>query len=238
MNPIVKNQTQDCQKAIQLFIRDRNHRNEKAHYDDFSEKGLLRTSLLQEQGYICAYCMQRIDDNPLKTKIEHWKTRDSYKKEAEDCSEKGDLKGQKKANEGTLDYNNLIAVCEGKTFNNDHCDTERGKKNPILTVNPTDKRTIDSIKYLKNGKMYSDDTNIDTDIDKHLNLNLPLLQDNRQKILSDIWIAFEIRCKGKNQQQMEEIKKKIVQSFVSKNEMGQFKPYCGVITFFYKKYFQ
>jgi hypothetical protein len=86
------------------------------------------------------------------------------------------LKGQKKTNEGTLDYNNLMAVCEGKTDYSDHCDTERGKKNPTVTVNPTDKRTIDLIKYLSNGKIYSDDTHIETDLNVHLNLNLQIQQ--------------------------------------------------------------
>jgi uncharacterized protein (TIGR02646 family) len=209
MKHILKNQTKECKKAIHDFIRDQNTRNEKAHYDDFPKKSVLRASLLQEQGYICAYCMQRIEDNPLKTKIEHWKTRADYNKEATKCEDKKDFKGQKKAIEGTLDYDNLMAVCEGKTNDSDHCDTERGKDNPTLTVNPTDKRTIDSIQYLKNGKIYSEDTKIETDLNKHLNLNLQTLQDNRQKVLNDIWMAFEIRCKGKNQPQSEEIKKKI-----------------------------
>ncbi|MGX6592812.1 hypothetical protein [Cetobacterium ceti] len=36
----------------------------------------LRKSLLKEQGYICAYCMTRLEDSPSKTKIEHFISRD------------------------------------------------------------------------------------------------------------------------------------------------------------------
>ena len=35
-------------------------------------KEQIRKNLLQEQHYLCAYCMKRIDDNPLYTTIEHW----------------------------------------------------------------------------------------------------------------------------------------------------------------------
>ena len=53
-------------------------------------KNDIRESLLKEQGYICAYCMKRIESSDVK--IEHYKARNS---------------------ENELDYKNLLAVCKG-----------------------------------------------------------------------------------------------------------------------------
>ena len=35
-------------------------------------KDEIRKNLLEEQHYLCAYCMRRIEDNGRKTSIEHW----------------------------------------------------------------------------------------------------------------------------------------------------------------------
>ena len=51
----------------------------------------IRKSLLKEQGYICAYCMKRIEENS-DIKIEHYEARN---------------------NENELAYKNLLAVCKG-----------------------------------------------------------------------------------------------------------------------------
>lgn len=46
---------------------------DKAHFDDMPTeiKSLLRKALLQEQGYLCAYCMTKISD-AQNVKIEHF----------------------------------------------------------------------------------------------------------------------------------------------------------------------
>jgi uncharacterized protein (TIGR02646 family) len=222
MKHIKKIQTQECFIAIQNFIRDKKQRGEKPHYDSFLDKDLIRVSLLKEQGYVCAYCTQRIEDNPLKTKIEHWKTRDSYKKEEN--------------SEGTLDYDNLLVVCLGKINGISHCDSSR-PQNSVLTVKPTEKKLIEQIIYLRNGRIESKNKEIDKDLDdaKHLNLNVQILQNNRKKALNDIQKAFEIRCKGRNFEQSEKMKKSIVEQFVGLKQ-GQYEPYSDIVGFFYKKY--
>ena len=59
-------------------------------YFDGCPKDEIRKSLLKEQGYLCAYCMRRID---LKhTRIEHW-TPEAELSELE-----------------KLDYSNMLAV--------------------------------------------------------------------------------------------------------------------------------
>lgn len=46
-----------------------------ATYEGYREKDALRDALLEEQGYICAYCMRRISKE--KMKIEHWKAQNA-----------------------------------------------------------------------------------------------------------------------------------------------------------------
>lgn len=115
-----------------------------ADYDNYSEKDELRVLLLNEQGHICCYCMQRISST--KMKIEHWRSQDEYP----------DLQ---------LDYNNLLGACEGgQGFPRhlQHCDTRKG--NIYLSINPLDsnRNCEDLIKYRGNGIIYSDDKDIDS----------------------------------------------------------------------------
>lgn len=62
-------------------------------YYDGCNKDDIRSSLLREQGYLCAYCMRRINKEHMK--IEHWRP------------EKVLTEAQK------LDYRNMLGVCEG-----------------------------------------------------------------------------------------------------------------------------
>lgn len=66
-------------------------RTDGASFDNLPKdvKDKLRTSLLKEQGYICAYCMKKLEDDSSKVKIEHYVARNE---------------------ENELEYGNLLAV--------------------------------------------------------------------------------------------------------------------------------
>ena len=75
------------------------------NYEDFKED--LKNALLEEQGYICCYCTQRIEYSTMK--VEHFKSRNKHPK----------LKAE---------YSNLLGACQGneklKSDNKKrHCDT-------------------------------------------------------------------------------------------------------------------
>ena len=108
---------------------------------DVMDKTELRSSLLEEQGYLCAYCMKRIRrDN--KVKIEHYTARTP---------------------ENELMYENLLAVCDGnETFIENGrkvnpkrftCDTM--KKNKRLHINPQRLADMGTIYYDAQGRIYS-----------------------------------------------------------------------------------
>ncbi|GAB6168828.1 hypothetical protein JCM1393_12880 [Clostridium carnis] len=144
-------------------------------YYDGCNKGDIRQALLKEQGYLCAYCMKRISEDNMK--IEHYVTQSSSDdKEA-------------------LEYNNMLGVCLGNTdiktkYENLTCDSHRG--NAQLTVNPFLKASIDLIKYSENGEIYSENSDINKDLNETLNLNCDqaLLKVNRARVLKELKNIF------------------------------------------------
>jgi uncharacterized protein (TIGR02646 family) len=72
--------------------------NTNTDYDNYAEKDDLRESLVNEQRWICCYCMQRIYPNLENMKIEHNKSQ-----------------SPNKFPEKQLDYGNLLGACLGGT---------------------------------------------------------------------------------------------------------------------------
>ena len=110
----------------------------------------IRKSLLKEQGYICAYCMKRIEENS-DIKIEHYEARN---------------------NENELVYKNLLAVCkgnEGYSKERQTCDTQKG--NQILHIDPQKLGDISTIFFTRNGEVKSTNSIFQRDLDEILNLN-------------------------------------------------------------------
>ena len=103
-----------------------------ATYDDIPTeiKNNIRTSLIIEQGYICAYCNCRIKDNSETTNIEH-------------------IKPQSKHEDLRLNYRNMLLVCKGKLNNRLSCDTQKGDKQ--LSFDPQDEGFLRTIQYTSKG---------------------------------------------------------------------------------------
>ncbi|MGB0861906.1 MAG: hypothetical protein ACPG19_06095 [Saprospiraceae bacterium] len=155
----------------------------KALCDD--DKGAFpkfQTTLASEQGFICAYCEQSIkDDDEWKPihgmKVEHFRPKSIYNGDGG----KEDLR---------IEYTNLLAVCAGreKDATQTHCDTPpNGKddkdfthfKNPALwsklKFNP-------EICFSKQCNVYSNNDEINKELEDILNLNEQILAENRQRV--------------------------------------------------------
>ena len=140
-----------------------------ASYENYSEKAELRQALLEEQGYICCYCMGRIssDEKSRKMKIEHWASQSKYPSKQ-------------------LDYGNLLGAClgnEGARPKKQHCDTRKGDHD--IQINPADKTKSceQLIRYRSSGELYSDNPDVDQDINETLNLNIAALTRARSDAL-------------------------------------------------------
>lgn len=141
-----------------------------SNYDNYQEKDDLRKALVTEQRGLCCYCMGRIRPERASMKIEHWKCQEDYS-----CKE--------------LEYRNLLGAClggNGQSAEKQHCDTKKGKSD--LTFNPAnpDHHIETRIRYEPDGSIHSDDTDFDGEINDVLNLNLPLLKNNRKRVFDEV----------------------------------------------------
>ncbi len=137
---------QDDTKAIRLEF-------------DKLPKEIIRQKLLEEQHYLCAYCMRKIANNGLYTTIEHWFPLSKDKDKA-------------------LDYGNMLAVCDGgrnwkgKEQRILSCDASKGDKT-VLNISPLNRRQMDVIAYDREGfiKTEPKDVNLEDELKDVLRLN-------------------------------------------------------------------
>lgn len=196
-------------------------------------KNKVRDLLMQEQGYLCAYCMRRLPDeritqdspNIKDAYIEHWQAR-SFPHVPSD-------------NKG-LDYNNMLAVCSGNemvTMSPGRrkrryltCDRRRGDRE--LKVNPLDMDTLRTIYYESDGTIRSTDSDIEEDISDKLNLNCNVeavtLPKNRKAVL-DVVKKHILEQQGDFVQNCRE------QLAIWENETDYKTPYIGIAIWWLRK---
>ena len=177
-------------------------------FNDLPQKGESRTAIIQEQGYLCAYCMTRIIDSPLDTKVDHCHSQDGFPSEK-------------------LDYKNLLLCCngnEGEKAQNQHCDTRKGGLS--FSFNPSDPQNDMSglIKYRSDGSIYSENNVLNSEINNILNLNYPRLKMNRKSIL----LAFEIVLNSRPGNRSSGEIRNLIDKYKTKNVDGELSPYYGV----------
>lgn len=178
-------------------------------YEDSPKNVLddLRKHLLEEQGYICCYCMNRIEFR--NSKIEHFKPRSKFRAEQ-------------------LNYSNLFIAClggQGKSSNNQTCDTKKGSDilNHIYLLSKIEK----DIEYKKDGVIFSKNSDIDIELDEVLNLNHKILQKNRKQA----WVEL----RGNLRDWKISTLKSNLQKYQNKNSKGKYRPYCQMIVYFLTK---
>lgn len=186
--------------------------NTSTDYDNYAKKDDLRTSLYNEQRGICCYCMQRIQPEPEKMKIEHWQCQDLYP-------------------ERQLDYKNLLGACkggEGQKKDNQHCDTKKG--NLTLTFNPAEPShdIQGKIQFLANGRIESKELEFDREINQVLNLNQGTLVRNRKAVIEALQQTF-MQTNPSSAQLQKELGK-------WNGDRGcDLDPYCQVVVYYLRK---
>ena len=112
----------------------------RAVFDGLTCKKEIRQSLLEEQHYLCAYCMSSIKNQELHMSIEH-------------------LIPLSKSKEKALDYRNYLDVCKGGADLPRNrrqcicCDASKGDQE-LQCVNPFDEAQMNQIRYLSDGTLY------------------------------------------------------------------------------------
>jgi len=181
-------------------------------------KQAIRDQLVAEQGYLCAYCMSRIEPDESSMKVEHWHSRKKYPKQQ-------------------LTYANLLGCCYGNKGNkpsHQHCDTRKG--DAVLLFNPADSEHPKKLKihYLSNGKIFSDDKEFNCQLDDVLNLNYSRLKENRAGVWNAVTKALKKYSGTVTGAQVEALLLK----WQRKDSDGKLKVYCGVAIYYLNKKLQ
>ena len=179
---------------------------------DTDVKNALRTALLAEQGYLCAYCMTPLEDAPDTVKIEHYTPRDS---------------------DNELTYKNLLAVCyggKGKPYKEQTCDTH--KRKTVLIIDPQNKSHTDQICYGMDGAIRTRNARIQADLDNVLNLNCVRLKGVRKQVLM-AFCAVMKRDKQDKTASKGYLEKKL-QTY-QERQHGRYSPYCGILIWYLQR---
>ena len=194
-----------------------------AYFDGYDKKDDIRAKLMEEQGFLCGYCMRRIK-NFSDVKIEHIDPQSTLKEDL------------RKA----LDYRIMVGVCygneaKGRTKKCLTCDAHRG--NDELYVSPFEMNEVNQIQYDSEGYITSDDEKIKDSLQKKLNLNYDgpdaYLPQNRKAVLE--------ACKNKLRSMQKEglwtrrNLERVLQMYENANAEGKYIPYSGIAIWYIKK---
>ena len=193
---------------------------QNATYED-SPKEALRQNLLQEQKFLCAYCMSRITEKTMS--VEHWQCRSNYPAQE-------------------LSYQNLLAVCDGNEGQppcKQHCDTRKGDKD--LAFNPADPthHARLKIRYLwSTGKIESEDAAFCTELGGEkrgtegiLNLNLEKLKNNRRAVIRRVERTLQSLPSNARKAQIQPL----LVRWNTADSQGMLPEYAGVAIYFLEK---
>lgn len=180
---------------------------------DYEAKPELRKSLLQEQGYICAYCMRRI---PVKDSNSNETTRIDH------------LLSREKHPELKLNYHNMVICCPGAINNDFHCD--KLKADIDISFDLFKDSFFTTLSYgSKSGEIKSSDVEYNRQINELLNLNNRLLKRNRQNTLLGV-----IKYLNRNGWTVTNINRQI-RIWDNKDDEGYYKEYNGIVLWYLKK---
>jgi uncharacterized protein (TIGR02646 family) len=143
-------------------------------FENYPAKQDLRERLCNEQKGLCCYCMNRIRPTYDGMKIEHWRPQSDYPDEA-------------------LAYGNLLGACDGgrqQPIRQQHCDTFKGNRK--LSRNPARDAVEERISYAPDGTIRSEDAMLNLELDEVLNLNTPLLKNQREAAVDVIARAWRM----------------------------------------------
>lgn len=214
-------------KSTEIYNKLYDMQRKNCKYEDIKNdksKGIytkdeLLKALLSEQKYLCAYCMRKIDIN--NASIEHIIGQNYIDKNKENIGEKNQI-----------NYDNLLAVCDGKSCKDTlHCDKSRAKyqiAHPILCANPLNKQKMENIKFTLTGSIYykeymklenicdlaDEDMRARYDLEKVLNLNCHNLKEKRKILIN------ALKKKTKNWTKKNQIEK-LLQNYKSNYEHNE-----------------
>lgn len=183
---------------------------------DSSERADIRDALLREQGGLCAYCMRKITSDDAH--IEHIRPQSA---------------GAGHDDPDSVDYANLLAVCNGFEGSSAGLTCDKARGNRFLTVNPLKPATLESIRYRRDGTIYSNDQAINQDLTDTLNLNQRLLLRNRREALRSSCRRLETMGAKRGRAAVAAFCKRYVEEHRASVDVRI--PYDGIVVYFLER---
>ena len=183
--------------------------------DGHERKAVLR-SLIDEQGGLCAYCTRRISEE--NAHVEHWIPR-SF--------------GTGDDDPDSVDYGNLLAVCDGFERSAAGLTCDRARGDAPLTVNPLKHDTLEGIRYHRDGRIRSSRPDVERDIDRTLNLNQGLLMESRQAVVRELERQLERLGKRRGSQAVRSFCRHYIDRHIA--DPRERSPYDGTMIYFMRK---
>lgn len=188
----------------------------------------LRDALAHEQGYICAFCMRKLDlsakkgkDGRPKTIIAHLLSRHPQDTHSDSQKEKRRILG--------MTYRNLVLACDGHTGDIKHCDQYQG--NADVTIPLFDRTVMNQITFSTGGQVihpvYQNQIGSDDNSGGLLNLNASVLTARRR----ERWLTVATLLRQQGRWTEGELEKEL-ESWSKKDAEGLLKEDCQCISFF------
>ena len=200
----------------------------RINYKDMPKDG-TRRQLAIDQGYLCAYCMRRINLDPTD--------QDRYL-HIEHLMPQNQLTDEEAAN-----FSNFLGVCPGNrdAAENDEktCDAYRGSldnEQQAMHLNPLDAVQMETIYYLRNGEIRSTDTTLSAELSNKLNLNgdSTYLKQNRETAYQNP--IKTLKDKKPQAEWTKTFLEKAWRAFCMPNKDGAYKEYVGVYEYWLKRW--
>lgn len=197
-----------------LLTQHRNSTHSNYHNLPSGTKQTLREKLVLDQRGLCCYCLGKITPTETSMKIEHFEPQSLYPAKQ-------------------LIYSNLFGACPGnmKGGTDTHCDTFKGNKE--FHFHPCDSGSIHAeIKYKSDGKIYSDNALLNTELNTILNLNFTLLKKARKSTLDGFKDYLSKSVKGRISK---EKRIKLRDKWLGANNTDTLTPYCMIVVHYLEK---
>ncbi|HRI72176.1 MAG TPA: TIGR02646 family protein, partial [Polyangium sp.] len=183
---------------------------------DYTHLDDARKALLEEQGHICCFCMRRIAIRQMK--IAHWAPQSLHP-------------------DRTMDWTNLMGACPGGDGDRDavkHCDTAQG--DIPIKLNPADRsqQCERFVRYSIDGRVWSEDADINKDLDRTLNLNHAALMRARLAVWSAFVTRMEKQQSRNGQWSPESIEQELAE-WLRRDKQGMLREFCQVVIYHLEK---
>ena len=187
----------------------------------------LVNALLDEQGYICAYCERRIPHHDVQLEEDHRIEHLNSQKKGRELDDNSDL-----------DYGNMVICCPGNILNNKkeyHCDKAKGSKE--LTISPLNAAMMSTIRFTPTGKIASTDDKLNSELGKDgLNLNNQRLVEHRQ----EAWVTVieKLNVLGWTKKHVEDTLSAWESRYTityNEHECKAYYPFCSMVCFMLRK---